>query len=46
MSKRGEIENLTRIIRPHIGVITNIGGLILKILKIFQVSPKLRRVDR
>ena len=25
MSKRGEIENLTRIIRPHIGVITNIG---------------------
>ena len=25
MSKRGEIKNLTKLIRPHIGIITNIG---------------------
>ena len=25
MSKIGEIDNLTRLIRPHIGIITNIG---------------------
>ena len=26
MSKAGEIDNLTKIIRPHIGIITNIGA--------------------
>ena len=25
MSKTGEIKNLTKLIRPHIGIITNIG---------------------
>ena len=25
MSKTGEIRNLTRLIKPHIGIITNIG---------------------
>ena len=25
MSKKGEINNLTKLIRPHVGIITNIG---------------------
>ena len=25
MSKKGEINNLTKLVRPHIGIITNIG---------------------
>ena len=34
MSKAGEINTLSKIIKPHIGIITNIERLILKISKI------------
>ena len=34
MSKAGEIDKLSKLIKPHIGIITNIGKHILKILKI------------
>ena len=36
MSKAGEIRNLTRLIKPHIGVITNIGEAHLKTLRILM----------
>ena len=32
MDKKGEIDNLSKIVKPEIAIITNISGLILKIL--------------
>ena len=34
MSRPGEINKLSKLVRPHIGIITNVGEHILKILKI------------
>ena len=30
MSKSGEIKNLTKLVKPHLGIITNIGGSLRK----------------
>ena len=43
MSKSGEIKDLTKLIQPHIGIITNIGEAHIENFKNIQELPKLNR---
>ena len=43
MSKAGEIKNLSKLIQPHIGIITNIGEAHIENFKNIKVLQKLKQ---